>query len=266
MLETRPKIPILLYHALFDKEVNTEKYAISKTEFERQIRYLSEKGFKSLLPADFWGNQKAINSNKKGVMLTFDDGNYSDYSIAFPILKKYGFGAVFFVTTNWIGTKNYMAWLNLKEMAANGMSVQSHSMSHSFLPNLSHANLYEELNKSKNIISEKLNIIVDSISLPGGFCSQKVLKTAEDAGYKAVYTSAPGLNGLDHKEEDFAVLNRFVITRKTSFENFEAIVNRDMKKIALYMLGHYFKSSIKKILGSKRYYIIWSRFFKYDAS
>lgn len=266
MLETRPKIPIFLYHALFDKEVNTEKYAISKTEFERQIRYLSEKGFKSLLPADFWGNQKAINSNKKGVMLTFDDGNYSDYSIAFPILKKYGFGAVFFVTTNWVGTKNYMTWLNLKEMAANGMSVQSHSISHSFLSDLSFDSLCKELHESKRILEERLNTTVNSISLPGGFCSQKVLNTAEDSGYKAVYTSVPGLNVLNCRDKGFAVLKRFVITRKTSFEDFKAIVNRDKKKITLYMLEHYFKSSIKKILGSKRYYAIWSRFFKYDAS
>ena len=266
MLETNQKIPILLYHALFDKEANTEKYAISKAEFEKQIKYLSEKGFKSLSPADFFETGKSVKSKKDAIVVTFDDGNYSDYSIAFPILKKYGFGAVFFVTTNWVGTKNYMTWSNLKEMAENGMSIQSHSMTHSFLSDLSPDNLYKELNESRNIIGENLNIIADYISLPGGFCSRKVLNTAKDAGYKAVYTSSPGLNGLDCKEKDFTILNRFVITKKTSFEDFKAIVNRDKKKIALYILEHYFKSSIKKILGSKRYYTIWSRFFKYDAN
>ena len=139
-------------------------------------------------------------------------------------------------------------------------------MTHSFLSDLSPDNLYKELNESRNIIGENLNIIADYISLPGGFCSRKVLNTAKDAGYKAVYTSSPGLNGLDCKEKDFTILNRFVITKKTSFEDFKAIVNRDKKKIALYILEHYFKSSIKKILGSKRYYTIWSRFFKHDAN
>lgn len=266
MLKTNQKIPILLYHALFDKEINAEKYAINKAEFERQIRYLSENGFKSLLPADFWGTQIAVGSNKKGVMITFDDGNYSDYSIAFPILKKYGFGAVFFVTTNWVGTKNYMTWSNLKEMAENGMSIQSHSMTHSFLSDLSPDNLYKELNESRNIIGENLDIIADYISLPGGFCSRKVLNTAKEASYRAVFTSVPGLNGFDCKGKEFTVLNRFVITRKTSFEDFKAIVNRDKKKIALYMLEHYFKNSIKRILGNKRYYTLWARFFKYDAN
>ena len=94
-----------------------------------------------------------------------------------------------------------MTWSNLKEMAENGMSIQSHSMTHSFLSDLSPDNLYKELNESRNIIGENLNIIADYISLPGGFCSRKVLNTAKDAGYKAVYTSSPGLNGLDCKEK-----------------------------------------------------------------
>ena len=43
------KIPILLYHALFDKEANTEKYAISKAEFEKQINIFQKKGLRAYL-------------------------------------------------------------------------------------------------------------------------------------------------------------------------------------------------------------------------
>ncbi len=101
------KIPILLYHELFNAKFNRERYAINKEEFERQIKYLSENGFQSLSVGNFCNFQNSIDIDRKGIIITFDDGNFSDYSIAFPILKKYGFVATFFITVDWIGTKNF---------------------------------------------------------------------------------------------------------------------------------------------------------------
>ena len=257
------KIPILLYHALFNnEELSKEKYAVNKGEFEKQIEYLAENGFQSLLVDDFCKPYNAADRNRNAIVITFDDGNYSDYSIAFPILKKYGLVATFFVITNWIGTKNFADWSHLKEMIENGMSIQSHSLSHSHLPDLSFDNLYKEVNESKNILEEKLNMIVNAISLPGGFCSRKVLNMAKDVGYKTVCTSVPGMNRIDSQEKQFSVLNRFAITRKTSFQGFKAIVHGDQKQLALYKVQHYLKSGAKKILGSKRYSTIRSKFLE----
>jgi len=256
------KIPILVYHALFDKDLSRENYSINKEEFERQIRYLSENGFRSFLIDDFFRTHKAIDSNRKGIAITFDDGNISDYSVAFPTLKKYGFVATFFITVNWIGTRNFVNWQHLKEMIKDGMSIQSHSLTHSFLSDLSTVNLYKELYESKNIIEENLDKTVRFISIPGGFFSKKVLNMAEDVGYKGAYTSVPGLTMLDSKEMEFTLLNRFVITRKTSFQNFKDIVGEDWRYITTCKAQYYLKAGIKKILGNQKYYAIWSKFFR----
>jgi len=256
------KIPILLYHALFDKEISREKYVISKEEFERQMRYLSENSFQSLSINDFCEPHNPIGNNRKGIVVTFDDGNYSDYSVAFPILKKYGFVATFFVTVNWIATKNYINWPNLKEMIKNGMFIQSHSLTHSSLSDLSLDNLYKELRESKDMLEEKLDTPVRFLSIPGGFFSKKVLSMAKDVGYKGVCTSMPGLNVLKSQKNDFIELGRFVITRKTSFKNFRAIVHGDPKHIAVCKSQYYFKTVIKKILGNMKYYEIWNKFFR----
>ncbi len=256
------KVPILLYHALFDKEFNRERYAIGKEEFERQIRYLFENGFQSLLVDEFCHSKNYTDEVKKNIIITFDDGNYSDYSIAFPILKKYGFVATFFVTVNWIGTKNFVNWSHLKEMATEGMSIQSHGLTHSFLSDLSIDNLHKELFESKNILEDNLNMSVEFISIPGGFFSKKVLSMAKNGGYKGVCTSTPGTNVLNSSKKEFTILNRFVMTQKMYFQDFKAIVHGSQKKIILYKSQHYLKSSIKKILGSRRYYTLWSKFFR----
>ena len=256
------KVPILLYHAIFDKGLNNEKYEINKEEFETQIKYLSDNGFQSFLVDDFFKTDNSAVADGKGVVITFDDGNYSDYSIAVPVLKKYGFTATFFITVNWIGTEKFVSWKQLGEIKAAGMSIQSHSLSHPFLSDLSRDDLHKELDESRDLLESKLNIPVNVLSIPGGFFSKDVLRMAEEVGYKGVCTSVPGLNKLDSLKSEFLELNRFVMTRKISFQDFKAIVNRDQRFIALCRAEHYFKSGIKKVLGNKRYYALWSRYLR----
>ena len=84
------KIPILLYHALFEGRAHTEKYAVAMDTFDQHINYLSEKGFESISFNAFLDGFQP-DPRKKYIIITFDDGNYSDYSIAFRILKRYRF-------------------------------------------------------------------------------------------------------------------------------------------------------------------------------
>lgn len=44
------------------------------------------------------------------VVITFDDGYENNVSVALPILQRYGLTAVFFVTTNHIGSKDQFLW------------------------------------------------------------------------------------------------------------------------------------------------------------
>jgi peptidoglycan/xylan/chitin deacetylase (PgdA/CDA1 family) len=257
------KVPILLYHALFECGLKKEKYAIKEAEFEQQIRYLSAKGFQSLLLGDLFKSHAAVNNDNKSVAITFDDGNHSDFSLAFPILKKCGFVATFFITVNYIGNENYVSWANLSEMLAGGMSIQSHSLNHVFLSDLSEENIYSELNESRNILRDRLKSEIKFISLPGGFFSKRVLTVAKSIGYEGVCTSIPGMNIVgEGKRGPTLLLNRFVITRETSFEKFKAIVNGDRKYRAACKAQHYFKAGMKKILGSQRYYELWYKFFR----
>jgi peptidoglycan/xylan/chitin deacetylase (PgdA/CDA1 family) len=258
-----PKIPILIYHALFDQDQNKEKYAIHKDAFEVQMRYIYENGIATLLLDDL--REPPQNSNgKRGVVITFDDGNASDYTIATPLLKKYGLKAVFFVIVSRVGQKGYVNWDQLAKMQSDGMSIQSHSLTHPYLSEISPDALYLELHGSKEGIEKNLSASADVrfLAIPGGFFSTDVLRMAEEVGYCGVCTSVPGMIPLDKTGKTFNLWNRFTMTRVTSFSSFTAILHGSTGYVAFCEAEYFLKNIAKRLLGGKVYHAIWSQFFK----
>ncbi|HUK99938.1 MAG TPA: polysaccharide deacetylase family protein [Nitrospirota bacterium] len=262
--KSNKKIPVLLYHALFDGKSNREKYAMPVSAFERQIAYLAEEGVQSLSFTHL-SNERIDDLSSKHAIITFDDGNYSDYEHAYPILKKYDFTATFFVTVNRLGKNNYLDWSHLKEMINGGMSVQSHSLNHIFLSDLGEDVLHRELLESKNLLEKKLSISVDFLSLPGGFYSQRVLCAAKDVGYKGIATSSPGLNITGHNKGELPLFKRFLISRDTPLQDIRNIINTNYRYLVKNQLLYQAKSMVKKVLGSRQYYVLWSKYFKYKC-
>ncbi len=69
----------------------------------------------------------------KLVVLTFDDSSASHSAIARPLLKKYGFGATFFITEGFTFTKNkkdYMTWEQIAELHRDGFEIGNHTRDH----------------------------------------------------------------------------------------------------------------------------------------
>src|SRR5437867_10927827 len=67
------------------------------------------------------------------VVLTFDDSVASHYSVARPILKRYGFGATFFITEGFsfrTNKQDYMTWEQIKTLHQDGFEIGNHSRDH----------------------------------------------------------------------------------------------------------------------------------------
>ena len=254
--------PILTYHQLFDdREDNNLTYAIHVNDFERQIEYLYQNGFRTIVLNDNIAySRKTFVTNRKLVCITFDDGASSDFFYAFPILKKYDFTGVFFITTDRVDTSHNVTWENLIAMKSEGMSIQSHTVTHPFLSSLTDIQVRQELLQSKLTLEKQLAISVDFISIPGGFLSKKVIETAKTVGYRSVCTSVPGFNTISL--EPALLLKRFMITRRTSFNHFVRIVNGDVNLIRKLKIHYMIKANLRRILGHDFYYRIWLNFAK----
>lgn len=71
------------------------------------------------------------------IVLNFDDGVTNQYTVAFPILKKYGFKGCLFITPSGVGRSGYATLEELNTMYKLGWDICSHSWEHIDLQNLS---------------------------------------------------------------------------------------------------------------------------------
>ena len=96
-----------------------------------------------------------------------------------------------------------MPWDELEELAARGVAVESHTLSHPHLARLSDAELERELRESKQRIEDRLRRPCRFLAYPFGDDDARVHRAAERAGYAAAFT-LPGRQ---------RPLNRFALPR-----------------------------------------------------
>lgn len=154
------------YHAVRNcASIGTDLNAITRRNFAGHLQIIKNY-FKPVTLQDFLENTP---SKKPRVLITFDDGNSSDYTEAFQSLKKLDLPAVFYVTTDTIGKPGYLDEKMLREMASHPlMTIGSHSASHCDFGTLSKKRAELELTKSQARLSEITGKEITSFAYPFG--------------------------------------------------------------------------------------------------
>jgi peptidoglycan/xylan/chitin deacetylase (PgdA/CDA1 family) len=123
----------------------------------------------------------------KLVVLTFDDSVASHATNVAPLLKKYGFGATFFITEGFefaVDKKNYMTWEQIKALHDQGFEIGNHTHKHASVggqnaEQLTAAVEYIEKQCEKNGIPRPI-----TFCYPGYQTSDGATKVLRERGYK----------------------------------------------------------------------------------
>ena len=124
------------------------------------------------------------------VMITFDDGNASDFLIAAPELRKRGLQAHFFVLAGKLGEPGYLAAENVAALDSNpDFTIGSHGMMHRPWPECPDDELEWEVSEAKAILSEVCSRPITDVGLPFGRYNRRVLRKLGHHGHTKIYSS-----------------------------------------------------------------------------
>lgn len=185
--ENGTKVIVLNYHKVDRMNISL---SVLPEDFDTQMRYLSENNYHTITPQELYDSLSGnLELPENPVLITFDDGYADNYRNAYPILKKYGFKATIFVISSFLGVeKNYFTWDQAREMEENGISIQSHTVDHKSMTDLTDDQLRAELVESKKKIEAELGKPVEFIAYPTGTYNLHIAQLVKDAGYKAAFT------------------------------------------------------------------------------
>lgn len=181
-------VMVLNYHKVEDVNISL---SVNVADFDAQMAYLKEHNFHTIGPAEFIAAMKGDGTLPENpVIITFDDGYLDNYTNAYPILKKYGFKGMIFVIPSFMdqGNMYYFTWDQAKEMEANGISIESHTLSHSSMTELSDEQLRTELSESKKRIETMLGKKVSFVAYPTGTYNLHIAQLVKEAGYEGAFT------------------------------------------------------------------------------
>ena len=231
-------LPIVMYHQISQKPSKLGTYIISADEFENDLILFQEYGFESIIVDDLI---KYVTKNgelpEKPIMLTFDDGNQSDFVYALPLLKKYGMKSVFSVVGKFVDDyskpdviKNIdyamLSWDEIKEMHASGLAdfqnhsynMHNHGRRTGALPRRFEDDaeyreaVKNDLGRLNQAFKEHIGIEPKAFTAPFGCFNDRVKEAVRNAGFSVILTSYQRMNALTGDPEELLSLRRFLRT------------------------------------------------------
>jgi peptidoglycan/xylan/chitin deacetylase (PgdA/CDA1 family) len=226
---SRRLLPILYYHHVGERREprGHRRLWISAESFGRQMSYLAQEGYRCLSLREveplLQGQQPA---QQRAAVLTFDDGYKNFYEFAYPALRQYGFSATVFVVTGQVGGLSQwdagsetplMGWAELRELAAHGIEIGSHTVSHARLTRLPLALATRELEISRQALEQNLGAPTSTLAYPFGDWNEGVEELTRHTGYRLACSI---MRGNRHSPAELHRLRRVPVDEFTSLLRF----------------------------------------------
>lgn len=225
----RINVPILMYHYVSPLPADADDIRIGLTVephlLEAHLGYLRDARYNTislneLHEALLIGTPLPENP----IILTFDDSTIDHYTIAYPLLREYGFSGTFFVITGRADVNNpqHLSWAQIEEMSANGMYMEAHTKDHVGLSNRDHEFLVYQIMGSVESLEAHTNQQVTMFAYPAGRYDESTLQLMDTTNiWRAVTTERGSL----HTTDNYYQLPRLRITGNLGVVGLQQLLN-----------------------------------------
>jgi peptidoglycan/xylan/chitin deacetylase (PgdA/CDA1 family) len=196
------RIAVLSYHKIGTPAPGGWEtwFYIPEDVFAEQLAVLRDGGWQPVDMSTFVeGLTEPEGLPEQMALITFDDGQRSVREVALPLLERFGYPAVLFMPTNFVGLTNTFDsepdeplcdWDDLRELLGRGVAVQSHGVSHRRFSELGPQERALEVERSKAVLEAKLEKSVKLFAYPYGDDADlppELHQALERTGYVAAF-------------------------------------------------------------------------------
>jgi peptidoglycan/xylan/chitin deacetylase (PgdA/CDA1 family) len=170
-----------------------DRYKLTLPEFDAQLHAVTSARNDAPLCASEIRTAAAPRSRSRlPFVVTVDDGGRSYHTLVADRLETRGWRGHCFVTTNWIGERGFLDAREIRDLDRRGHVIGSHSASHPTRFNAcARRQMLDEWRRSRAALEDVLGHDVRVASVPGGYFSTTVARTAAEAGIQVLFTSEP---------------------------------------------------------------------------
>lgn len=241
-------VPVIMYHQISRSEDNIGKYIIYEKELEKDLEYLKENGYETINVSDLISFiEGKAELPEKCVMLTFDDGYETAFTILYPLLKKYNMKAVVsvigYLTELYTENEDHndlYSYLDEEEIRILSQTDEIEIQNHSFdmhsteqgkrkginkLPGESFEEykkaLTDDIGKEQTEILKITGKLPEAMFYPFGECCSDTLTICKSLGFEATFTCEEKINTVTKFRKDSLYnLGRFNRSGKISSKDF----------------------------------------------
>ena len=176
-------------------------YTIDVNRFAEQMALLESQGWRPIsFDQALAGLRRGRSFPHHATLLTIDDGSRNVVTLAEPILRKHGWRATLFLTTDPDAyvfrdgppDSQRLTADEIRRLDPAVWDLGAHGHTHRPLRDLPIDEMRSELAKSRDTLATLTGRVPVAMSVPGNWYDDAVLREAKAAGFEAVFVSDPG--------------------------------------------------------------------------
>ncbi len=209
---SRQQVPILCYHQIRDWRPTDSKqakdYIVPEASFAAQIKMLADSGFHTISADQLYSyllNGAVLPS--KPILLTFDDTDLPQYTIAKPTMEKYGFKGMFFIMTVSLGRPHYMSREQVKALSMAGNEIGSHTWDHKNIKKFTAADWAVQIDKPTQTLEAITGKPIHYFAYPFGLWNDAAIPQLKAHGFQAAFQ----LSAKRRDEEPLYTIRRIIV-------------------------------------------------------